>query len=255
MKNVFNSKTFTRMESKLRDTKDSDKEYRCGIGPFHPPCLQRLVGVRSFITVIGSLKLMSWSLYTVTVSQITNIEKAFGLTSAESGWLMTIWELGYLISTLVASYFGSRAHMPLVMGCACIVFGISGLVAVLPHFFAYTDSQDRTDLKTNFNMTFNPNLCHNITDADSYFHQSTASPEEAPIAAQKTLAYVLLIMGMILQGVGIGPCFPYYSKYIDDSVDKQNTGYYLGNNTQFLEYIYQIIKTKLLFLIQLPTQN
>ena len=228
------------MKSELH-TKKTDKEYRCGIGPFHPPCLQRLVGVRSFITVFGSLGLMSWSLYTVTVSQITNMEKAFGLTSAESGWFMTIWELGYLISTLVASYFGPRAHMPLVMGCATVVCGISGFVTVLPHFFAYTDSQDRTNLKTNFNITFNPNLCHNITDADSYFHQSTASPEEAPIATQKTLAYALLITGMVLQGVGKGPCYPYSSKYIDDSVDKQNTGYYVGNNIYFVDN-YQTIK-------------
>ena len=208
--------------------KETDYEVRCGIGSFHPPCLQRLVGVRSFLGVFGTLALMSWALYTVTVSQITNIEKAFGLSSSESGWLMTIWELGHLLITIVASYFGSRAHVPVVMGFATVICGISGFITAMPHFFVYVDSFDRTSLEHNTTAS-NDNLCHNVSDVSSSSDTETLSAAEIAGSSRKSLAYGLLIIGMILQGGGKAPCYPYSSKYLDDSVNKQNTGYYVGN--------------------------
>ena len=224
------------MDTKLHK-KDFDQEYSCGIGRCHPAGLQRFLGVRSFIGVFGILSLLTWSLYTITVSQITNMEKAFGLSSSESGWLMTIWELGYLLCTIVASYFGPKAHIPLVMGFATVGCGFSGFVTALPHFVAYTDSIDKTaelqtKSQTNISM-FNPNLCHNVSDMliDTSLEENTVSQELAPASTKKTLAFALLITGMILQGAGKGPCYPYSAKYIDDSVNKQNTGYYIGNGT------------------------
>ena len=211
------------------DNREMESEVRCGIGSFHPPCLRRLVGVRSFIGVFGTLALMSWALYTVTVSQITNIEKAFGLSSSESGWMMTTWELGYLLCTIVASYFGPRAHIPLVMGFATVICGISGLVTAMPHFFVYVDSFDETDSKENTTAS-NANLCRNTSDLILSSSSDSLSAADIAGSSRKTLAYSLLIIGMILQGGGKAPCYPYSSKYLDDSVNKQNTGYYVGND-------------------------
>ena len=219
------------MDYELQSKNMDNKDYRCGIGPFHPPCLQRLIGVRSFIGVFGMLTFMSWSLYTVTVSQITNIEKAFGLSSSETGWLMTIWELGYLLCTLVASYFGHRAHVPIVIGFATVICGVSGLITAMPHFFAFSDSFDKSYSVTNVTIS-NDNLCHNMTDMVSA--SALDSQEESQVVStgstKKTVAYVLLIIGMILQGAGKAPCYPYSGKYLDDNVNKQSTGYYIGND-------------------------
>ena len=231
-------------------TEETEYEVRCGIGSFHPPFLQRLVGVRSFLGVFGTLALMSWALYTVTVSQITNIEKAFGLSSSESGWLMTIWELGYLLCTIVASYFGSRAHVPLVMGFATVICGISGLITAMPHFFVYVDSFHETSSELNTTLS-DENLCRNASDVTFSSDSNSLSTAEIEGSSRKSVAYALLVIGMILQGGGKAPCYPYSSKYLDDSVNKQNTGYYVGNKVLISSPEYESLLLKHFVLFQL----
>ncbi|KAL3879002.1 hypothetical protein ACJMK2_031324 [Sinanodonta woodiana] len=207
----------------------NNKDNVCGIGSCHPACLQKLVGVRSFIGVFGTLSLISWALYTITVSQITNIERAFGLSSSETGWLLTIWEIGYLLCTFLASYFGPRIHIPRAMGFATVVCGLSGLVTALPHFVAFTSSVGNSDIQRNLTSS-TANLCLNTTgtSTENFKLPSDAAKDPVPESFQKAIAYGLFNLGMILQGAGKAPCYPYSSKYVDDSVDKQKTGYYMG---------------------------
>ncbi|KAK3608955.1 hypothetical protein CHS0354_026284 [Potamilus streckersoni] len=232
-----------------------NKENTCGIGPCHPTCLQHLVGVRSFIGVFGTLSLISWALYTVTVSQITNIERAFGLTSSESGWLLTVWEIGYLLCTFLASYFGPRIHIPRAMGFATVVCGLSGLVTALPHFVAFTNSIEISSNQHNL-TTSSTYLCLNTTDIStgSLKLPSDVTKDPVPESYQKALAYGLFNLGMILQGAGKAPCYPYSSKYVDDSVDKQKTGYYMGNftGTSNNSYLYRCFILKQFIPAQSP---
>ena len=42
------------------------------------------------------------------------------------------------------------------------------------------------------------------------------------------MAFVLIAIGMVLQGVGKSPRYPFVTLYIDDTVDKRETGFYMG---------------------------
>ncbi|KAL4240875.1 Solute carrier organic anion transporter member 5A1 [Mactra antiquata] len=187
--------------------------------------------ISSFVVVYGLMSLFSWSLYTVTVSQTPNIERAFGLSSAESGWLLTIWEIGYVLCSLVASYFGPRAHAPRVMALATILTGISGFVFALPHFVAYKDSNTESG-KGNGSLDDMARIdfCVNQVSVDNDSELATLSEDtgETMQFSRKTLAYVLFNIGMILQGVSKAPCYPYSSQYVDDNGDKKKTGFYVG---------------------------
>ena len=44
----------------------------------------------------------------------------------------------------------------------------------------------------------------------------------------KKVAYALIAVGMVLQGVGKSTRYPFVTLYIDDSVDKRKTGFYMG---------------------------
>lgn len=189
--------------------------------------------IESFVAVFGILSLLSWSLYSVTVSQISNIEKAFGLSSSESGWLLTVWEMGYVICIIFASYFGSRAHQPRVMGIATIICGLSGFVFALPHFIAFSDSNNPDNVKENetlFTKISDINMCVNrMSNANNNSNSSSNSHAHITKSSSKAIAYVLLCIGMVLQGAGKAPCYPYSSQYVDDNVDQQKTGFYMGN--------------------------
>ena len=44
----------------------------------------------------------------------------------------------------------------------------------------------------------------------------------------KKVAYALIAIGMVFQGVGKSTRYPFVTLYIDDSVDKRKTGFYMG---------------------------
>lgn len=44
----------------------------------------------------------------------------------------------------------------------------------------------------------------------------------------KKMAFALIATGMVFQGVGKSPRYPFVTLYIDDAVDKRKTGFYMG---------------------------
>jgi len=177
----------------------------------------------------------------MTVSQISSIEKAFGLSSKESGWLLTIWEVGYVVCTVIVSYFGPRVHIARAIGVATIACGVSAFVFALPHFVAFTDkivysanlnSNDSTQWSAPEPRDINlDKLCIATNNSDVELpmnspSQAPPTPHKVP-GSSKVLAYALFNAAMLLQGVSKAPCYPYSAQYIDD-VDQKKTGFYVG---------------------------
>ena len=213
-------------------SQDSSK-VSCGLGQWRPTCLQPFARINTFIGVFSVLSLVTWSFYTVFVSQVSNIEKAFGLSSTETGQLFTVWEVGYIVCTLVASYFAPRAHIPGVIGISTILYGFAGLVTILPHFVAYKDNAvilDDNDSTSNQNGQHRENLCIHLNDSQP--SKELPDDEEGTLIdhglSKRTVAYVLLNIAMVLQGAAKSPCYPYSAQYVDDNSDKQKTGFYMG---------------------------
>ena len=44
----------------------------------------------------------------------------------------------------------------------------------------------------------------------------------------KKTAFALIAIGMVFQGVGKSPRYPFVALYIDNAVDKRKTGFYMG---------------------------
>jgi len=179
-------------------------------------------------------------MYTVAISQISSIEKAFGLSSTESGWILTIWELGYVLTTVVASYFTPKIHIPRAIGAATVVCGLGGIVFVLPHFVAYTDvstgfigDEGQGSNLTLATISDYDNLCRASIqtvagNGSDMAENTTVSSSDHVQSSSKDLAYALFCISMILQGAGKAPCYPYSAQYVDDNVEPQMTGFYLS---------------------------
>ena len=44
------------------------------------------------------------------------------------------------------------------------------------------------------------------------------------------MAFALIAIGMVFQGVGKSTRYPFVTLYIDDAVDKKKTGFYMGKH-------------------------
>ena len=124
---------------------DVSSDMMCGIGPckfgFMQTCgkMGVFAGVYSFSGLITSVL----SMY--IVSQITTIEKQFGLNSSHSGFLLSCNDLGFLLTTLFASYFARKVHIPRILWATVILYGIAGVFCAIPYFVSKDFALDQAN--------------------------------------------------------------------------------------------------------------
>lgn len=109
-------------------------DMQCGIGPFRLQCLQPCVRMGSFVCAYSICGLMTSVLSMYIVSQITTIEKQYGLSSSQSGFLLSCNDIGFLFTTLFASYFARKVHIPRTLWLCVIMYGVAGIVCSMAYF-------------------------------------------------------------------------------------------------------------------------
>jgi MFS family permease len=215
-----------------------ERNTECGIGRFRPTCLQHFANINAFVGVYSTVSMISQILTVYVNTQVPNLERQFGLSSAQSGLLMGFNDIGFFAAVLFVSAAARFVHIPRML-CVCILlYGLSGLICSLPHFVAVsrgllpilnfdTSSTNTSDesskasllCKSQYNLT--DDLCEDGTDD---FTNVLAAPSY-PI---KNFALTLIGIGMTLQGIGKAPRGPFYLVYIDDNIERRKTGFYTG---------------------------
>ncbi|WAR16347.1 SO1C1-like protein, partial [Mya arenaria] len=170
---------------------------------------------------------------------VSMLEKQFGFSSAETGFLMSCNDIGYLLCVVFAGYIARKVHIPRGLGTSTIFFGVCGLMCALPYFisdrstYALSDRQPMPDsnisVKSVVSSSSKVPLCLNSSgvghydarcDAQSSTAERTAGLQELYI---KKVAFTLIAVGMFFQGVGKSCRMPFVSIYIDDAVEKRKT--------------------------------
>lgn len=215
----------------------SEDEVYCGIGGCRPTALQccATMGVFSAMYSLSGLLTSTVSIY--INSQITTLEKQFGFSSSVSGFLLSCNDIGYLLTTLAMSYIARRTHIPRVLGLSTILFGVSGLICSIPYFATKNDLHpwvNSTGMNTSWLL--GGRLCtigqshsiSNFSDGDTCLDRlDSASIANIP-ESTRSFAIALIAIGMILQGFGKSPRYPFIATYVDDNVEKTKTTLYLG---------------------------
>ena len=117
-----------------RDEAELPADMHCGLGPCTPRGLQCCARMGVFVGAYSICGLMTSVLSMYIVSQITTIEKQFGLSSAQSGFLLSCNDIGFLLTTLIASYFARKVHIPRTLWASVVLYGIAGLVCSVAYF-------------------------------------------------------------------------------------------------------------------------
>lgn len=229
----------------------------CGIGPFKFQCLQSCARMGSFVGVYSVCGLMTSILSMYIVSQITTIEKQYGLSSSQSGLLLSCNDFGYLLTTLLASYFARKVHIPRSL-CVCVIlYGVAGIVCCLPFFvskdFVFEQAAQLSEINTrtlkdhnsttnSFSISKKSPLCNVAKDSSdgtgyaviiSNSSQCDVQGAETSFGVGEpnkytTVAITFIAIGMIIQGLAKAPRYPFIATYVDDNVNKKNTAMYMG---------------------------
>ncbi|XP_053392350.1 solute carrier organic anion transporter family member 2A1-like [Mercenaria mercenaria] len=212
------------------------KQPECGIGACKPKGMRKFATVNWFTGIYSVTGLLTASLSMYIVSQVSTIEKQFGLSSTKTGYLMACNDIGYSVCILIASYFANRVHIPRMLCMSTILYGLSGILCSVPHFLFKPAplSTDIDGIQIKINLP-SLNLCKNSSEFETPAIQRTSNMsvllESAEIEADNTardVTMALIAIGMIIQGIGKAPRYPMLGQFLDDNTKENETGYYLG---------------------------
>lgn len=125
----------------------------CGVGPCTFSFMQVCGKISVFTGIYSVSALVTSVLSTYMTTQITTIEKQFGLSSSQSGFLLSCNDLGFLMTTLFASYFARIVHIPRMLFAAVIMYGLGSFICAVPYFvskdLAMEQGQNLIEMVTN----------------------------------------------------------------------------------------------------------
>ncbi|XP_046573012.1 solute carrier organic anion transporter family member 3A1-like [Haliotis rubra] len=151
-----------------------------------------------FTAVFSMSSLVLESVKYYTVSQITALEKQFGLSSTKSGLLLSCSEIGYLSAIFFFSHFGGKRFIPRILSCGVALYGISSLISGLLHFMNPVSLPSLDDLASNYSSEQRVRLCQ-----DSVQEHERCPATKDQVTDNGRWVYNVLAVLMVLLGVGI----------------------------------------------------
>ncbi|XP_059154811.1 solute carrier organic anion transporter family member 2A1-like [Physella acuta] len=218
-------------EGRDQDGEDTELavDTRCGVWTFKPDILQPCANIWSFTLIYSFAALLTSTLTSYVNSQVTTLERQFGLNSKQTGLILAANDVGFLICVLFLSYSAPKLHIPRSLGIATITFGVSGLACSLPHFI-FGARTDTGQLQTNVtsSRTLYGAMCdgHNRTSSTC----ASAADKRSHLTSENTaiISLVIIFLGMMIQGFGKAPRTAFTVTYIDNNTKKTNTGIFMG---------------------------
>ncbi|CAG5123255.1 unnamed protein product, partial [Candidula unifasciata] len=222
----------------LKVQKEVDTQ--CGLCTCQPACMQPLATIGIFTGFYSFANMLAQTLNYYVNSQITTLERQFGFSSYYTGIIMAANDIGFLVCVLFAAHLATKVHVARSLGVTMILFGISGISCSLPHFlFGASVNKDPTtdnsnSTESNFSkQPFVGSFCDmfNISgDPCGIDAALNTAEQKAGTASEKVsqISFLIIVLGMCLQGFGKAPNTSYALVYVDDNTKKVNTGFYIG---------------------------
>ncbi len=142
---------------------------------------------------------------------ISSLEIRYKFSSTAASVIIIVFDIAVVVSVIIISYFGEKAHKPRWIGIAFFTQGIGALVFALPHFiFGKYDAGSVTNTTLVLESCNNPSLL--VPDCD----------------AGNTGAYILFLIGNAIIGVSAAPLFTIGVSFIDDIVLPKYVSLHIG---------------------------
>ncbi len=185
--------------------------------------------IHQFVAVFSYYMLSYVMMEMYLVAVITTLEKRFGLTSQQSGLLLSIKETAFLCTAMFVSHFAKHSHRPRVLAFTGLCGSMGGFLYLLPHFVYGSSSQiSIQEMHKNYSIASPPpnSLCKE-SSYNSSTEVSGRSCGDSTGLYQKG-ALVLFAIGSVVMGVSASPQSPLSTTYVDDATTTKDSAFYLG---------------------------
>ncbi|XP_022093559.1 solute carrier organic anion transporter family member 2A1-like [Acanthaster planci] len=204
-------------------TKD---ELCCGFICCHPRCLQRFASLKVFILVVCLLLCFSAAALAVFEGLVTTIETRYQLSASEIGLSASMFTAGTAVSTVIVTHFGGRptSRRPVWIGLGGLCLAVGAALHALPQF-VFPPYQLPSSVLLESSSDNSSEVRGGLCSANSGTgDDASCDSEEQQILRDNNIAYIIIVVGQILLGVGYGPLVPLTLAYVDDNAARGTTG-------------------------------
>ncbi|XP_033645876.1 solute carrier organic anion transporter family member 5A1-like [Asterias rubens] len=158
---------------------------------------------------------------------LTSLETRYELKASQLGLIESLYEAGNLIFVLFIVHYAGRQdnRRPLWIGIGALTMAIGTAIAFSPQFLFSAYNPDWKSGLTN--QTAEPLTCLSDWTVESGFDQCGGEGQDN-LRRENRLAYVIILCGEILVGVGWTPVMPLALSYIDDNVNTKSSAMFIG---------------------------
>ena len=211
------------------DVVDDDADYECGMGPCRPGCLQPLANIKAFTASLSLIYVFGSMNFTYYTAVITQIERVYGLSSALSGFIKNIDNIGFMSTVLIFSHFCRYSNKPLVFSIATFVCGLAVFIFALPHFVFGSDTYG-----FDADLSLNDSRPLNATDGNLDLCKLSLAPLEGDekcvtrsvLAPFNVGAMIMFAVSEFIQGIAQSPKFTLSLTHMDDNAKKDSPLYF-----------------------------
>jgi len=112
----------------------ADRDTQCGVGSCRPRAARPLGSIWSFTAVMSIGTVVANMNFTYYSAVITQIERRFGMSSAMTGFIKNIDNIGFMLTVLAVSHFGRHANKPRLLAGSTLLSGMAIFLFAVPHF-------------------------------------------------------------------------------------------------------------------------
>ncbi|XP_078666151.1 solute carrier organic anion transporter family member 4C1-like isoform X1 [Branchiostoma floridae x Branchiostoma belcheri] len=195
-------------------TEQQEKKETCGWGGVRPTCLQCCNNPNGVLFFLCLFSFTQGVIVNGLVNvSITSIETRFELPSANTGIVSASYDIAFVVLALFVTYHAGQGNSkPKWLAFGSFSLGLGALIYSLPHFttgpYVYGTGQTETC-----------DIGGNSTSQDCS-SGTTGS-------GLRNYLYVF-ILGQLLHGVGGTPLYTLGTTFLDENVEKANSGVYIG---------------------------
>ena len=150
---------------------------------------------------------------------ISTMEKRFNFTTATSGFIISAYDIGSLISVIFVSYYGGKGHRMRWISIGALVCGIATLIFATPHWMQDTHEY-KTSLLGSDNIDINKFICssNGTLQTKEDLAQCEARGKDVDSDDSKKGYLALFIIMNLLIGIGSSPIQTLGTAFVYDNI-------------------------------------
>ena len=197
------------------------------ISDFHTHKCNPFYDIRWFVVFFYVVTLSIYAVLAHNVAIARTLERRFGLSAFQVGFLSSVNDIVNLLLVLFVGYFGSKFSKPRMLGVMCLIGGVGCMMYALPYglYPREVNMADSGDAQVNDSRKW---LC----GANTSPVEETCG--ESDKVEESKRAYGIMMLASAFLGFGSAGLNILSVGYIDDNLPRNAAAFYIGTHPALL---------------------